>query len=64
MNSLPPPSVEQIINDPATSFWLKKALIEAVERDPLDALNDAVVLSRILQDRFDSLTAHLRRAQG
>jgi hypothetical protein len=40
-----------VTEDPATSYWLKNALIEAINRDPVDAAQDAEVLSRILKLR-------------
>jgi len=36
--------VEQVLSDPAASFWLKDALRSALARDPVDAANDAEVL--------------------
>jgi hypothetical protein len=41
----------KVTEDPATSGWLKNALVEAINRDPLDAGGDAEVLARILQLR-------------
>jgi hypothetical protein len=41
----------KVTEDPASSYWLKNALIEAINRDPLDAAQDAEVLSRILKLR-------------
>jgi hypothetical protein len=46
-----PPEAEQIVGDPAASFWLKNALRAALTRDPVDAANDAEVLARILDQR-------------
>ena len=43
------------MSDEATSEWLKGALREALERDPVDALNDALFLAGILEDRLRSL---------
>jgi hypothetical protein len=34
---------------PAASFWLKRALAETANRDPVDSLNDAEVLLEILK---------------
>jgi len=45
------PSEEQVIADPATSFWLKRTLVSALTRDPVDAANDAEVLARLLDRR-------------
>ena len=41
----------RVTEDAATSGWLKNALVEAINRDPVDAAGDAEVLSRILQLR-------------
>ena len=48
----PLPTSQQILADPAASEWLKSALKSAVERDPVDALNDALVLAATLEDRL------------
>ena len=42
-----------VLADAATSAWLKAALRDARRRDPVDALNDALVLAALLE-------AHLR----
>lgn len=34
----------EVERDPAESFWLKKALVTAEGRDPIDAMNDAETL--------------------
>jgi hypothetical protein len=41
----------KVTEDPGASYWLKNALIEAINRDPIDAAQDAEVLSRILKLR-------------
>ena len=46
------PDIQQILEDPAVSDWLKSALADAVERDPVDALNDALLLAQTLDDRL------------
>jgi hypothetical protein len=47
--------IRHVIASPDTSFWLKKALAEAMQRDCLDALHDAELLARLLKARFESL---------
>ncbi len=37
-----------VLADPATSYWLKSAIEAALARDPVDALNDALVLAAVL----------------
>ena len=46
------PSVEGVMGDAATSDWLKTALQGALERDPVDALNDALALAAALEERL------------
>ena len=41
-------TVEDVMKDKSTSFWLKSALQTSLERDPVDALNDTLVLAAIL----------------
>jgi hypothetical protein len=43
--------VEQVLSDPAASFWLKDTLRSALDRDPVDAANDAEALFRLLDER-------------
>lgn len=49
------PSVEQVLADPATSFWLCRALRGALARDPVDAVNDADLLARLLDTRCNEI---------
>jgi hypothetical protein len=46
------PEGEGILDDPSASDWLKGALRSALERDPVDALNDALVLAATLEERL------------
>ena len=46
------PDIQAILEDPVVSDWLKVALTEAIERDPVDALNDALLLAQTLDDRL------------
>jgi|HubBroStandDraft_1064217.scaffolds.fasta_scaffold117441_3 hypothetical protein len=43
---------EEILADPAASSWLKDALSSALERDAVDALNDALALAGTLEARL------------
>jgi len=49
------PTAEGVLADASTSHWLKTALREALERDPADALNDALALAGILEDRLRAI---------
>ena len=46
------PSIDEILTDPATSRWLKVALETALTCDPVDALNDALLLAVVLEARL------------
>jgi hypothetical protein len=46
------PTMEQVMADQSASEWLKTALRAALERDPVDALNDTLALAGILEDRL------------
>jgi hypothetical protein len=46
-------AITEVLADAATSKWLKTSLRDALRRDPVDALNDALVLAALLE-------AHLR----
>jgi hypothetical protein len=48
----PLPNPHEILTDPQASEWLKWALTSAAERDPIDALNDALVLAATLEERL------------
>lgn len=47
--------LDDISNDPAASNWLKAALQGALERDPVDAVNDAQILLEALQEHLAEL---------
>jgi hypothetical protein len=42
------PAVTEILTDRAASMWLKESLEKALTRDPVDALNDALLLASVL----------------
>jgi len=48
------PNSQEILADPRASNWLKSALKSAAERDPIVALNDALLLAATLEDRLRS----------
>ena len=53
--------VRDIVDDPATSEWLRLALTDAMVRDPVDAANDADTLASVLTMRAEVM---LRRGSG
>ena len=40
-------------NDPSVSTWLKQAIRQLAQRDPLDALYDAELLCALMKDRWE-----------
>ncbi len=46
------PSAKDVLADASASTWLKVNLLWALERDPQDALNDALALAGILEERL------------
>ena len=53
MSTVPAPaSVQSLLTDGTSSEWLKSALGTALQRDPVDALNDALLLAGVLEERL------------
>jgi len=46
------PAAEEVFSNPAASKWLKGALRDSLDRDPVDALNDVLALAGILEERL------------
>ncbi|MBC9969001.1 Rossmann-fold NAD(P)-binding domain-containing protein [Ralstonia insidiosa] len=44
--------IQRVLNDPSTSNWLKNALGAQLQRDPVDAANDADVLAEIMREKL------------
>lgn len=55
------PEIEAVLQDFSASFWLKGALISAMERDAVDAAHDATVLAELLTKRCDELLGRGRK---
>ena len=53
--SAPRMKLEEILADPTASTWLKNALRTAVERDCVDATNDAEFLAEWLKERLEEI---------
>lgn len=49
------PSIDEVLADPAASFWLQAALRSALYRDPVDAAHDSEILARLLGQRCDAI---------
>lgn len=58
-------TIETTLSDPSASNWLKTALETAMNRDPVDAANDASHLAELLNQRADaSLSAETTNITG
>jgi hypothetical protein len=58
-------TLETVLADPSTSYWLRDALTAAMKRDPVDAFKDATALLELVRARADStLHAALRDIGG
>lgn len=44
--------IQKILVDPCASHWLKYSLETAIQRDPVDAANDAAILFSLLEARL------------
>ena len=49
--------IARVLADPSASAWLKDAIGSSLVRDPVDAANDAEVLSQLLQQRAYAILA-------
>ena len=62
--------IRRILNGPGTSTWMKLALSTALERDPVDAVNDAELLAIVLRHRAEVIQSTalaavaIKRAKG
>jgi hypothetical protein len=48
--------IDDILKDPATSYWLKESLTTALQRDPVDASEDADLLAEVLDEQAKDVT--------
>jgi hypothetical protein len=46
-------TIEKILADPSTSYWLRDALSSAFYRDPVDVQNDVEVLREVFANKVD-----------
>lgn len=47
--------IKQALRNQGTSYWLKEALTQCLERDPVDAAADASLLAALLNERTDRI---------
>ena len=50
-----------VLKNPATSNWLKHAIVTTQNRDPVDCLNDLVLLQEIVETRLREAFANNRQ---
>ena len=62
--------IRAILREPGTSQWMKDALSAALDRHPVDAVNDAELLALVLRHRAEVIQSQalaavaIRRAKG
>jgi len=56
-------AVALTLENPACSFWLRDALTQALDRDPVDALADAEQLVSLLRNRLSAIASEHEAAQ-
>lgn len=49
--------LKTMANDQAHSYWFRNALLAALDRDPVDAANDAGLLAIVLDKRAGELAS-------
>jgi hypothetical protein len=54
------PRMKKVLGSPDCSKWLAQALLTALDRDPVDAVNDAEILANLLKEYIDQILAHER----
>ncbi|HJH21194.1 MAG TPA: hypothetical protein K8W20_21085 [Pseudomonas lactis] len=47
--------IQAVLSNPETSYWLKSSLENALQRDCVDAANDAELLHDLLASRCDDV---------
>ena len=55
--------IRQLLGDPCLSDWFKCALLSALDRDPVDAANEADLLCGALDRRAQALVAEALASQ-
>lgn len=49
--------IRQLLRDPGLSDWFKRSLLSSLDRDPINAANDAGLLSAVLDRRAQAIGA-------
>jgi hypothetical protein len=45
--------MKKVLDDPATHFWVKEILNQALQKDPVDAYFDIALIAVILKGRMN-----------
>ena len=56
--------IRQMLGDPGLSDWFKRALLSALDRDPVDVAKDAYLLSIVLDRRSQAIAADALTSQA
>jgi hypothetical protein len=55
------PKADEVLRDMGASDWIKEALEKALDRDPMDAANDAEMLAKVLDRRCKEIGEEAKR---
>ncbi|MFC0698161.1 hypothetical protein [Paraburkholderia humisilvae] len=56
--------IQQVLDSPSTSYWLKNALRALLERDAVDATRDAELLVELMVARLNEMLPQGRSGQA
>ncbi|KKK97752.1 hypothetical protein LCGC14_2649590 [marine sediment metagenome] len=58
------PAINRTLLDPCASNWLTSAIRSIIDRDPVDAANDAEHLYILMRDRADDVARKLKESSS
>ena len=56
------PSIQTVISDPSTSYFLRQILQRGLDRDALDVTLDLELAAKLYRERLDALLALKKKA--
>ncbi|WP_244221184.1 hypothetical protein [Paraburkholderia aromaticivorans] len=56
--------IQQLLDSPSTSYWLKSALRTLLERDALDASSDAEMLAEVMGARLNEILSQAQSGRA
>ena len=53
--------VQKVLTDPSVRYWVKDTYKELLDRDPVDALDDVMLIASMLQEDLDLIKREVTR---